>query len=288
MTVARGAAEALGIPLLHNEETVKQHRKTKFDVLFVKHSVLRFCNYRELIFDLHANAGVVINIENDYTFDVDPRLHKCNKNHSMWTTVPRNITGQYGCYMNWNRAAWQHDAKLPNRLLGIENCDGLVYHGGLRSDRRSSFDRYFVKPAVTTVVRCRPKSKREFEQSYPDVICFVDDMNEMLELGYYRVGLYIEDDFSHEHFTSPAQRFYECLQIGLPMAVDSECLNTFKEADLTLRDEFLTSSSVDVKQFLKRRDKIQAAQRRLWYRDYKAELRSDVRAAARKHFGWKV
>jgi len=290
MTIARVLAETLELPLLHGEATVKvaANWNKRYDVLFVKPGVLRFCSYRDAVFELIGKADEIIIVDNDPMFEVDKRLvpHDCV---SYWTTTPINVKDEYGQYVNWNRATWQHEARLPISLLGVEHDDALVYHGRYRPDRHSSFDRYFSRPQVKTVVRCQHKAKAEFERYHPAVICHVDKQSDILELGQYKAGLYIEDDFSHSTFTSLAQRFYEYLQVGLPIVFDAECAKTCETAGLIRYEEFTVDGTADVARFMRQNlVKVAHKQADLWYRDYKAELRSDVRAAARKHFGWKV
>lgn len=289
MTIARVLAETLNIPLVHDEQTIRRAVKDGVEVLFVKPGVLRFVAYRELVYELVGRAEVLVLVDNDALFDVDKR-HNPDGDASWWSATPTRTAGQYGEYINWNRAAWKHHAVLPLALMNVPDSDSVVYHGRLRPDRADSFTRYFTAPKFKTVMWVLPKDRKTVEVMFPNIKVHVSKQSDILELGCYYAGLYIEDEFSHVTYTSPAQRFYECLQVGLPILIDSKCLGTFAKAGIKNAAEFAVERPADFVPRMREQTRklMQKEQHRLWYCNYGEALKSDIRAAAKKHFNWEV
>ena len=100
-------------------------------------------------------------------------------------------------------------------------------------------------------------------------------------------SLLIEDIFSYRTFTSPPTRFYEMLAAGTPMLVDARVASLRpEEFDLggSARDGgCVVDGPTDVVHGLLRAAEIGERQRRAWgRRDYKAELREELRRAIKE------
>jgi hypothetical protein len=115
----------------------------------------------------------------------------------------------------------------------------------------------------------------------------VDAIAEMRVLG--QVGLYIEDAHSHKVYTSPANRFYEMLSAGVPMLFDRSTLGTFQQAGydtaqfLPYAPKLDDSNRVElVQRTLANAAEVADTQQRLWARDYRDELETQLQAAEAK------
>jgi len=267
--IARFVADALGIPLLCDEDSCHANRNTKFDVLFVKFGVLRFCAYRDIVFQVYQKADLIINLENDYAFKPDPRLLKLNPSYTVWSTVPKNCV-EGGRYINWNKASWIQGIK-PSKHKHWD----VLYHGRWRDDREALFARYFDTPSIT--VSAHSRSQRKFLEQYPRVT-LVPQLKDITELRHADLGLYLEDVKSSTLYCSPAQRFYECVQAGVPVIFDSACIRTFYTAGYGDVSNFAVGGSASALRMLRRAPKIVEAQAK-WYRDYGAELRHELMEA---------
>jgi hypothetical protein len=68
------------------------------------------------------------------------------------------------------------------------------------------------------------------------------------------------------------------------MVFDASCRNTFKEAGYII-DPFIVDSQKDIQRALKRSHEIAMLQHEQWYKDYKAQLRKQLKKAVENHIG---
>lgn len=286
MRIARYVADTLGIPLIHDVPSAQANERKAFDVLFVKYGLPKFSDHRDHVMAAYAQAPCIINLENDYTMVPDVRFRRLaeHKNtYERWSTVEGRTR-----YVNWNVLTWMPPETwrkpLPWPTPGIR---GLLYYGAHRAGRVPYFKRYLQRaPYPVTVSTFRGAAK--FAES-----CGLDPVTEIT--GPFRnpaapqqwpLTVYIEDEQSHETYCSPANRFYECLQLGVAQAIDIKAAHTLEHAGLSTKG-FIVSSKQEVKHMLGRWEQVRAAQRAMWHRNFSTELRSQLRAACRASFGAK-
>lgn len=273
MRICRFVADTLGIPLIHNVETGKQYEDQEFDILFVKYGVLKFSNHREEALKIYGKAKRIINLENDYTFKPDPRFRKANSSYDIWGTVPSNSTAPGSMYFNWNvltptyPAPWLPAAPLPQP----SNARTLFYFGAYRPGRVPAFNRFFVGAPYPVTVSAYGKNLQKFKDLDSEIVTIRS--RDLAIAKEYGATIYIEDSFSQSTFCSLANRFYECLQMGVPIIIDVESENTFKEAKLKGFSKFIARNQHDVSTMLAHAPDVAKEQRKMWYRDFTTELK---------------
>ncbi len=267
MRIARFAAETMGIPLIHNAESAEAFQHDAFDTLFVKYGVLKFSQHRDAAVSLCNRARRIVSLENDYLMHLDKRLREPDLR---WGTVQ-----PCDQYINWNMVSWEHGLKPQDVKI-----KGIYYHGAYRTGREKYFERYFSNaPYQVTVSSFRGGEK--FRALSDKIITLPGSSTKMLlQLQHAQMALYIEDEYSHTHYTSPATRFYECLHRGTPMIFDVSCINTFEQAGYDILP-YVVRNQKEAKAMLKRSEEIRFNQRAVWYRNYLTELRKQVQRAAR-------
>lgn len=277
MRIARFVAEELRIPLIHDKHSALEHDK-KFDVLFCKYGMLKFSDQREEALRIHQRAGHVINLENDYTFKPDPRFKPVGKQTTgCWSTVTQGLN----VYVNWNVLTWmQPDAwKKPLPLLEPEE-EGVLYYGAHRAGREPYFRRYF-KDAPYDVTISTYRGRAAFTETCGEDVRIIGAFRTPAQATRFPLTVYMEDQASHDLYCSPANRFYECLQLGIAQAIDERAAATLKKAGLKDVDKFVVSTQNEVGKMLVNFDKVRKEQRRLWHCDFTAELRAQLQSAYR-------
>lgn len=272
----------LDVPFIHNKQTAIAY-KDKYDILFVKFGILMFCDYREELFDLYKNAKRIIAIEEDYTMGPDYRLTKLNPSLEVWSNMPWRAQTIGGAYINWNRMTWKHNTKWERTVLQPAPIRGLGYYGAYRPDREKYFKKYLADAPYTVNVSTFPRNKLKFRDLDPKIHVF-DNFKSRSQIGAFQAVLYIEDEFTHTHYNSPANRFYECLSNYVPIIFDWNCIGTFEKSgyDITpyaVKDQFSLHT------LLSQSDLIAKNQRKKWYRNYQQELFEDIKRVIKKQIG---
>lgn len=272
MRIAKFAASQLKCPLIHNRETAKTHASVRFDALLVVYGILKFSDHREEALKIHANAERVIRLENDYTFTaaIDKRFRRPDE---IWSTVEGRTR-----YVNWNMLT-----RLPietwrrHLLLQTPTHRGIFYYGAYKEEQRGSdFRKYFDDaPYPVTISSFRGGAK--FAASCRGAVT-MGAFRDPMAPAAWDMTVYMEDEYSHDLYCSRANRFYECLQVGLPQVIDVLAAPTIRRAGFEV-DEFVVSSKRDVERFLKHRDDVIKKQRRLWQRDFGKELQQQFKIA---------
>lgn len=260
-------SQYLEIPFIHNKKSSLMYMDD-YDILFVRFGILMYCDYRDQLFQLYKNAKRIIALEEDYTVGADYRLTKLNKHLEVWSNMPFRVKEIGGHYINWNRMTWIHNAPK-----GKPYFKGLGYYGSYRDDREEYFIRYFKDAIYPIQISTFPRNALKFRDlNIGIVIC--DPFKNRTQIRSFESVLYIEDKFTHSHYNSPANRFYECLCLGVPLLFDKSCEGTFKKAGYVI-NPFIVTSQRDVKRCLKSCNEISNLQREQWYKDYYSELGRD-------------
>lgn len=281
MRIASFVASELGIPLVHDPVSAKKHRGKRLDVLFLKLGVLKFSQHREEAIELVQNARLVINLENDCLFKPDPRLVR-EKDYMTWSTVEQRHQ-----YVNWNKLTWLPTTAWRRPLpLVAPAYQGLFYYGAFKDVRKASFDKYLNTKRYPIHVSTY-RGQRKFIEAYGSELHFVPPIRDPRSIAQYEATVYIEDDYSHTLYSSPGNRFYECLQQGIAQLFDIDTLNTMARAGYKVPPALVVNSAAEVHALLRHAPAIRAWQRNNWHRDYGKELVHELRAACRSTFGAK-
>lgn len=269
-------------PFIHNRKTAIIH-KDEYDILFIKFGILKFCDYREELFYLYKNAKRIIALEEDYTMGPDYRLTQLNPSLEIWTSIPDRLKEIQGVYINWNRMTWRHNPHWETEKRKTPSIKGLGYFGSYRPGREKYFKRYFTDNIYSVTVSTFPRNKLKFFNLNPQ-INIVAPFHDRRQIAAFQSILYIEDEFSHEHYTSPANRFYECLSNFVPLIFDLSCHATFQKAGYDIT-HYTVQDSLSMSVMLKQTDEIARNQRQLWYRNYQNELYEDIKKVVTTEIG---
>lgn len=271
MRIARFAASELGAPLVCDVASAARQRDVAFDVLLVKYGVLKFSQHREDAFRILSTARRVISMENDYLFELDPRVRAPDER---WSTVEGRDR-----YVNWNMltrlplSSWRD----PPTMTEPEHA-GIFYYGAHRPDRVSSFARYF-RDAPYAVTISTYRGRAAFLETCGDGVGLCGAFKDPSLPARWPMTIYVEDEASHSLYCSPATRFYECLQIGLAQLIDERSVSTLRRAGVSVSDDHVVCSQLDALRLLPRWREVRDGQRRLWWSNYDEDLRRQFRGA---------
>lgn len=130
-------------------------------------------------------------------------------------------------------------ARAPNPITA-KRYD-IAYYGTFRTDRVESFKRYLHEGVVVSTspknipkwrgIGCSPRFVDRFQ--------WVDGRE---TLNNFKFSLYIEDEYTHQHYNFLANRFYESLFCNCVLMFDSQCVNTIKRAGIEVPECFIVSS----------------------------------------------
>jgi hypothetical protein len=257
---------------IYDVPTAKAVENVVFDVLFVKYGMLAFSDHRKEALKIYGNAKRIINLENDYAFEADKRFRKPDE---VWSTIAGRTH-----YCNWN-VLTRHGTEGwgPKDDFRAATNRGLLYYGAYRPDRVEYFERYF-KAAPYPVTVSSFRGEKDFGVLAPgaQLMSAFRDPDGPSE---WEMTIYLEDKASHELYCSPANRFYECVHMGLPMVIDEHAVHTLKRGGIQYPEEFGVTDKWDVRQFLEFAGDMRDDQQRLWRRDYAADLNEQFTAASK-------
>lgn len=270
--IASFVAEQLSVPIVDDE---KISLRTDLDVLLIVNGAYAFSKTLPELAVAIRGARRVVWIQNDYTiippkaesgaespFRLSFRMRHDAKLPPIdyWTTVADNtMLTKQSHYVNWNCLTFDEQKKPDGAHFG-----DVVYYGSFRSQRRRYFDRYFQRPSVKHTISSPSGDK--FRDSYPsNLITHEGKIAEDLGgwLSRRGLGLYLEDRPSHSNYHSPANRFYEMLSAGLPIAFQPETGSMMRRAGYDPEPYFVSSPS-QVGRMLAQRAKTASEQREAW------------------------
>lgn len=284
--IARFVSEETGLPIHWNDDV----RTQRPDVLVLFAGGVAFCSHLASIAEVIERAPRIVWVCNDHMTRVPTpdgkgqspfrRAFALRKKRGLphvdyWSTVREHAEstpgGQLVC---WNKLAYDPIDQPPELRSAA-----LIYYGSYRRDRLAVLDELFSRPRVRTVIS---NASGRFEERYP--LCeHVGSLERPLSrsLQAYGSGLYVEDaDVTHGKWrVPPACRFYEMLGAGLPIVVHSDGVVTLSDAGYDVT-QYTCRTPSGVAELVRRRREIAEAQR-TWRRDYRAEVREDLRRAVR-------
>ena len=194
------------------------------DVTIVTGGCALYCTFRETLAEVVKHSKRVIWIVNDCTTEPPQVIQQLGKQIECWSTFKScphpgrkiwNFMNFTQC-MNWNLVVWNPQPLIPYTE------SGLLYYGAYRVGREDLFNKYLAGPH-TVHISCTPRNSKKFA----DVGTFMHwpTFKECaFELQKFQASIYIEDKISRVRYTSPANRFYECLSAGIPLWIDRSCM----------------------------------------------------------------
>jgi hypothetical protein len=144
---------------------------------------------------------------------------------------------------------------------------GLLYYGAYRPDRVIYFEKY-MRQAPYPVTFSSFKGEKDFGVLCPQAK-LMPAFRDPDAPSEWEMTVYIEDVTSHNLYCSPANRFYECLHMGLAQAVDEMATATLTQGGLPKVRNFQVSSKMELRCLLQDREEVRQEQQRLWRRAMK-------------------
>jgi hypothetical protein len=258
---------------IYDVPTAARVSDVTFDVLFIKYGMLAFSDHRKDAIKIAANAKRVIDMQNDYSFAPDRRLRSADET---WSTVAERTR-----YCNWN-VLTRHGTEgweTPRSFRPVKH-KGLLYYGAYRPDRVIYFEKY-MRQAPYPVTFSSFKGEKDFGVLCPQAK-LMPAFRDPDAPSEWEMTVYIEDVTSHNLYCSPANRFYECLHMGLAQAVDEMATATLTQGGLPKVRNFQVSSKMELRCLLQDREEVRQEQQRLWRRDYAADLHQQFRDAMKE------
>jgi hypothetical protein len=274
MRIAKYVAEQLGdrADFIFDVPTAQAAAKS-YDVVFVKYGMLAFSDHRKEAIAILNSAKKVVNLENDYSFVPDKRLRAPDE---VWSTVADRTR-----YCNWN-VLTRHGTngwEKPSSFRPVTNM-GLLYYGAYRPGRLTYFDRYFRHaPYPVTVSSFR--GEKDFGL-IDHRIALRSAFRDPDEPSEWEMTIYIEDIASHNLYCSPANRFYECLHMGLAQAIDELAVATLKQGGIDKARKFQVKNKMELRALIGNWEQVRDYQQSLWRRDFAADLHEQFAKAMKE------
>jgi hypothetical protein len=274
MRIAKYVASRIPeVSFVYDIPTAESVKDVEFDVVFVKYGMLAFSDHRKEALRLHNTAKRVVSLENDYAFEADKRFRKADE---VWSTVEGRTH-----YVNWNvltrhgTEGWEKKSDFRDMVNS-----GLLYYGAYRPGRVDYFRKYFIDAPYPLTVSSF-KGEKNFGVLAPNAR-LIPAFRDPDAPSEWEMTLYMEDDRSHDLYCSPANRFYECVHMGLPQVIDAKAVATLTKGGIDVPEEFIVDSRWDVRRALQHAVEVRGDQQKLWRRDYAADLHDQFDAAMTK------
>lgn len=198
-----------------------------YDTLFIVNGPMLYCNFRAELQKMVKSAMRVVWVMNDYAIPA-PRWVK-DKLPIYWSSCDPLPSHERHVYTNWNQLTYYDD-----RAMKLPTYAGLCYYGAYRPDRKTYFKKYLGAESYQVYISTSKSGKPKFRALSPKAQFFTPT-DLISSIADFEAHLYIEDRKSHDLYTSPANRFYECLSAHSPMLFDMSVAKTFERAGIDIR-----------------------------------------------------
>ena len=279
--IARYLADYFGCELYGTDEERPPLRLDHDIVLYVGYPpVFAPLWWHKHTVDLILQCKKWVYCENDYNPNVTPTslinttlgkmgLPRFNKQTTLrWTTLPDRLQAEGSCYVNWNMLTYTPFAPVE------PTEEALCYWGAPRPDRMKYFKRFLSDTPYKSVINTTSPGRRKMQESTIRPTEFISEFKDLRVMQKYSAVLYIEDEYSHAHYCSPANRFYEALSLGRPIIFDKNCIKTFDQAGFEI-SPFVASNKDEVFELMGRLPEIAKAQA-YWHHNYDRQLKDQV------------
>jgi hypothetical protein len=128
----------------------------------------------------------------------------------------------------------------------------LIYYGTYRIGRRIYLQKYFQNS--NHYISSSKKNLRRIHQLCGVNARFCDKLGwrEREEsLNLFKYSLYLEDEFTHNHFNYLANRFYEALKCNVVQFFDSSCAETIKLSGYHVDKKYMVSDKKELEEKIK-------------------------------------
>ncbi len=279
--IASFISETLQIPIIDRDPVTID----PFDTLIIVNGPSAFLPWVEQLAELVEKCKRVIWVMNDYTiypptqvrtvfkarpeivvetWSAVPKLPLKWEKLAVWVKIPLTATH----YINWNRLTYE---QLP---LDTPTKTGLFYYGAFREGRRDFFEKYLDTDLYPVFVSCSLKAQEKFTD-LNDQIQLLTPWTAPSDLQQFQATLYMHDEFSSEFYTSPANRFYECLGAGIAQLFESSTVGAMREAGYDI-SPYIVSSPELLSARLAEWNVIRQEQVKRWSADYRGQLREEL------------
>lgn len=298
--LARWLSIVLGLPVVDSAE--KARAEKSYRNLLVLNGPPAFCGFREELRDLVANCDNFVWIQQDYTCAMMSQLNTVIRKRwpdlrsrssrmrapILWTTVPEFMTEPVDEYINWN--ALTYDRTLLRKFpQWRKRYKGLLYYGAARANRLNRLEQLLGGQDRLVISPSSPAAQRVFDKMKLGN-SWLGKMKLPEDLLHWRATVYLADAWSCHHYTSPANRFYECLSAGVAQIFDAECVEGFTPVGQASRNiyvvsRFAASTWEDVRRLERAAEVIAMEQRAMWGKraaDERASLADVVKSAYRR------
>ena len=121
-----------------------------------------------------------------------------------------------------------------------------IYYGRWRPDRLKYFKKYLNSYMYLSTAS---KNIKMFYHNLcrPKLIKPLIWVNRRETLSLFRASLYIEDEYTHNHYNCLGNRFYEALWCNVVPLFDASCINTLKKSGYTDYEWHVVRSTDDIK-----------------------------------------
>jgi len=281
INIAKFLAETLGLDI-KDRSTGKAEKN---DVILMVNGPPAFCNWREEMAEMVRKAKTFVFIQNDYTIAPPSQVGKVMRKKGwmddrgvlrppiVWGTVEHKLRTPESAYVNWNALPFE---RFKTFVQHRYREPGLFYYGAFREGRKADLEKYLASTSYEVTTSSSAQAKKKFLGLDKKINALGPMRNLLQDLQHYRATVYMEDEYSHRYYCSPANRFYECLAAKVAQFIDEEAAPTLMRAGFDVKD-FIVAGPKDVEKFLPKSKLIAEIQYERFAKDFRSQLKKRVK-----------
>lgn len=189
-------------------------------------------DWRAYMANLTTHSQYFVFVQNDYALRPPISFQDAHQKAGKpwkpvyWSTIPLRVEHSeqwqesgLGAVINWNAIGF---TPVFSSTMTKPRFPGLFYYGDLRPERATYLYDYFGDQVpYPTTVSAVERSHVAYRRLLGEKVQLIIPLEDLYrQLPDWDATVYIEDKYSHQHFTSPATRFYECLTAGVAQFID--------------------------------------------------------------------
>lgn len=225
----------------------------------------------------------------DETFGIPTQVRQAieDRDDNLLLSHLRGVLKVKGHLKSW---AWASEMRYVNMNLlswhpvpwGNPTEKGLFYYGMCRDPRAERFKRYFVTSRYPVTISTSPKNV----EKWMGVLGERDSITYYPKLTWQQMQSFPMTVYLHDEPTgvevSPANRFYECLSVGIAQVFDAGTQECFmRELGINV-GKYVVSNAKDVRKMLPHWKSIRAKQFKEWARPFHAGFNRQARKALKE------
>ena len=273
--IAKYLQSILGWPLI--DDYSNNVPPEALDVVLYVNSPSAFTNPKFFyqIIDFIKLSKNQIYVNNDYILTPASQIIKYikPKRLTIWSTCPYRKSKNFekNIYVNWNMLTYAPVEPVEDK------AGDLIYYGALRPNRKEYISKFLNHP--NCVISTNKRSFKEVIEMCPEANIIDKFKNNLIgEIAKYKASIYLEDPYSHSHYCSPANRFYECLSAGICQFFEEGSIKTMEGYDIK---NYIVKNKEDLFDKLKYWEWF-AEEQKSWRKDYQGILLDQVNNAIQK------